>query len=65
MIISEIYVIYALLYSLGSKYIVLDATMNSLPLNLLRIWLASGPNLKGRIEINCWPREDLDLQLSL
>ena len=26
--------------------------MNSLPLNLLCIWLASGPNLKGWIEIN-------------
>ena len=24
--------------------------MNSLPLNLLRIWLASGPKLKGRID---------------
>ena len=28
--------------------------MNSLPLNLLRLWLASRPNLKGRIEMNCW-----------
>ena len=27
--------------------------MNSLPLNLLHIWLASGPKLKGRIELNC------------
>ena len=33
--------------------------MNSLPLNLLRIWLASGPNLKGRIEIN-WQIDGLE-----
>ena len=66
LIISEIY-INALLYSLGSQYVVLDASIYSLPLKLLRTYvsqygLASGPKLKGS---DRWPREDLDLQLSL